>query len=178
MNDEQSHTSSNPDSVAQEPEIGHTPHSKAASSGASFNDPSAAPTQGSAPPLAMLDIGHVDENPKGDGGFRKTVSKTLKKRACEWPSAPRRQGPLKLLDLPVDVLKEIVKEVCSVPSIASSMCANSVLPYRLRIRTTSLLWPSPTRPSIAWRYRTSTLDLTLYGLMQRQRPIPGPESMH
>lgn len=117
MNDEQAHTSSNPDSVTPESDTGHTPHSKAATSGASSNDPSATPTQGSAPPLAMVDIGHVDENPKGDSGFRKTVLKPPKKRASEWPSAPRRQGPLKLLDLPVDVLKEIVSEVCSLLSL-------------------------------------------------------------
>jgi hypothetical protein len=65
----------------------------------------------------MVDIAHVDENPKGDNGFRKTVSKPPKKRTPEWPSVPRRQGPLKLLDLPVDVLKEIVSEVSGALSL-------------------------------------------------------------
>ena len=178
MNDEQAHTSSNPDSVAPESDTGHTHHSKSATSGASSNDPSATPTQGSAPPLAMVDTGHVEENPKGDSGFRKTVSKPPKKRAPEWPSAPRRQGPLKLLDLPVDVLKEIVSEVCRCYPQMFSVCPNGVPSYRSRIRTISRLWLLPTRLSIALRYHTSTPDSTSYGPMLRRHPIQGLELTH
>ncbi|OBT45347.1 hypothetical protein VE00_04044 [Pseudogymnoascus sp. WSF 3629] len=163
MNDEQAHISSNPDSVAPESDTGHTPHSKSATSGASSNDPSATPTQGSAPPLAMVDTGHVEENQKGDGGFRKTVSKPPKKRASEWPSPPRRQGPLKLLDLPVDVLKEIVSEITHTNDLTALALTHSAL-HSLAIphiySRFDIVWPDATSTSDT---RTG-VDALTYGL--------------
>jgi hypothetical protein len=39
------------------------------------------------------------------------ISCLLKDKEREWTAVVKRQGPLRLLDLPMDVLKEIVKEV-------------------------------------------------------------------
>jgi hypothetical protein len=110
MNDEHTHTSSNPDAAASEAELGPTPHLKCATSGASSYEVSGSMT-GPTMTTPMPDIANVEDASKGESGSRKTISKVLKGREHEWESVPRRQGPLKLLDLPVDVLKEIVKEV-------------------------------------------------------------------
>lgn len=47
----------------------------------------------------------------GEGFVRKKLSKFLKGKEKEWMAVAQRKGPLKLLDLPMDILKEIVKEV-------------------------------------------------------------------
>lgn len=39
------------------------------------------------------------------------ISSLLKEKEQEWAAVTQRKGPLCLLDLPMDVLKEIVKEV-------------------------------------------------------------------
>lgn len=39
------------------------------------------------------------------------ISYLLKDKEQEWTAVAERKGPLRLLDLPMDVLKEIVKEV-------------------------------------------------------------------
>jgi hypothetical protein len=39
------------------------------------------------------------------------ISHLLKDKEQEWTAVAEREGPLRLLDLPMDVLKEIVKEV-------------------------------------------------------------------
>lgn len=44
---------------------------------------------------------------------RAKISSLLKDREQEWTAVVEKKGPLQLLDLPLDVLKEIVKEVCS-----------------------------------------------------------------
>jgi hypothetical protein len=49
--------------------------------------------------------------PRGDGLVRKKLSKLLKGKEEEWTAVAQKKGPLQLLDLPVDVLKEIIKEV-------------------------------------------------------------------
>jgi hypothetical protein len=49
--------------------------------------------------------------PRGDGFVRKKLSKLLKGKEEEWTAVAQKKGPLQLLDLPMDVLKEIVKEV-------------------------------------------------------------------
>ena len=41
---------------------------------------------------------------------RTKISNLLKDREQEWTAVVKKQGPLQLLDLPLDVLKEIVKE--------------------------------------------------------------------
>ena len=39
------------------------------------------------------------------------ISNLLKDKEQEWAAVAKKKGPLRLLDLPMDVLKEIVKEV-------------------------------------------------------------------
>lgn len=57
---------------------------------------------------------HVASNNMGMQGFdaRSKMSSLLKDKEQEWTQVlERRDGPLRLLDLPLDILKEIVKEV-------------------------------------------------------------------
>jgi hypothetical protein len=42
---------------------------------------------------------------------RTKISNLLKDKEQEWTAVVEKKGPLRLLDLPMDVLKEIVKEV-------------------------------------------------------------------
>ncbi len=46
-----------------------------------------------------------------EGTAQETMSKLLNGKTKEWTAIAEKPGPLRLLDLPVDVLKEIVKEV-------------------------------------------------------------------
>lgn len=46
---------------------------------------------------------------------RTRISDLLKDKEQEWTAVAEKKGPLRLLDLPVDVLKEIVKEVRFLP---------------------------------------------------------------
>lgn len=48
---------------------------------------------------------------KPTGDARSKISSLLKEKEKEWTAVADRKGPLQLLDLPIDVLKEIVKEV-------------------------------------------------------------------
>lgn len=41
------------------------------------------------------------------------MSKLLQGKEKEWAAVIEKKGPLTLLDLPVDILKEIVREVCA-----------------------------------------------------------------
>jgi hypothetical protein len=59
----------------------------------------------------ILDPMTSDGGPRGDGSVRKKLSKLLKGKEEEWTAVAQKKGPLQLLDLPMDVLKEIVKEV-------------------------------------------------------------------
>ena len=47
----------------------------------------------------------------GNGRARQTLEKLLDGKEKEWSSVIKKDNPLHLLDLPVDILKEIVKEV-------------------------------------------------------------------
>lgn len=49
------------------------------------------------------------EKPRLDAKTK--ISHLLKDKEQEWTAVAERKGPLRLLDLPMDVLKEIVKEV-------------------------------------------------------------------
>lgn len=53
----------------------------------------------------------VDKNTKSGIDARSKISSLLKGREQEWTAVAKKEGPLRLLDLPMDVLKEIVKEV-------------------------------------------------------------------
>jgi hypothetical protein len=52
---------------------------------------------------------------------RGRISSLLKDKEQEWTAVVEKQGPLRLLDLPMDVLKEIVKEV-GFPSLPIMRC--------------------------------------------------------
>ncbi len=66
-----------------------------------------------------LKLGHIPSNEAEEetGGTlifatrKPRISKYLKGKEKEWARAVEKRGPLQLLDLPVDVLKEIIKEV-------------------------------------------------------------------
>lgn len=53
------------------------------------------------------------------------ISNLLKDKEKEWTAVAEREGPLRLLDLPMDVLKEIVKEVCAHQAVLSINLSNS-----------------------------------------------------
>ena len=48
---------------------------------------------------------------------RTKISNLLKEKEHEWAAVAKKEGPLQLLDLPLDVLKEIVKEVSFLASM-------------------------------------------------------------
>lgn len=49
---------------------------------------------------------------RSDSLIRRKMSKLLQGKEDEWAAIASRTGPLQLLDLSVDVLREIIKEVC------------------------------------------------------------------
>lgn len=61
--------------------------------------------------------GHKMENQEKTP--RAAISNILKEKEQEWASVAAKKGPLKLLDLPLDVLKEIMKDVCFYSQSAS-----------------------------------------------------------
>lgn len=56
---------------------------------------------------------------------KRTMSKLLKGKEKEWSSIADKKGPLKLLDLPVDILREIINQVVSRLAQAHVREANS-----------------------------------------------------
>lgn len=48
---------------------------------------------------------------KGEVLVRRKISRLLQGKEEEWTAVATKSGPLQLLDLPMDILKEIVKEV-------------------------------------------------------------------
>jgi hypothetical protein len=63
------------------------------------------------PAITMGDSTMGETTSRADGGIRKKLSKLLKGKEEEWTAVAQKKGPLQLLDLPMDVLKEIIKEV-------------------------------------------------------------------
>lgn len=62
-----------------------------------------------------------DSSPKSDGSKNQqkpeqTMSKLLGEKKSEWQAVKRKEGPLHLLDLPVDILNLVIKEVVDIPS--------------------------------------------------------------
>jgi hypothetical protein len=84
--------------------------------------------------VGMLDAGEHDKTRKGAIDPRAKISSLLKDKEKEWTAVvENRKGPLQLLDLPMDVLKEIVKEVSTL-----LLCCRHSLIFsfsRLRIQT-------------------------------------------
>lgn len=65
------------------------------------------------------------ENTENDA--RATISNLLKDKEREWAAVAAKKGPLKLLDLPLDVLKEIVKEVTHTNDLTALALTHSAL---------------------------------------------------
>jgi hypothetical protein len=55
------------------------------------------------------DSGHLSASEK--------ISKLLNGKDKEWAAVVEKKGPLQLLDLPLDILKEIMKQVSNIPRI-------------------------------------------------------------
>ena len=110
---------------------------------------------GSETNIRLEDVGHEEEkssgctatgssqtqdiNQESESGHTSAVTDTmtrlLKGKEKEWAAVVERKGSLKLLDLPVDVLKEIMKEVSS--SLQTDhTCQVAEVVYRSRIPTT------------------------------------------
>jgi hypothetical protein len=83
---------------------------KAAGLTSSSNGLHSTPAGGQA--STMLDPLTSEGGPRPEVGIvRKKLSKLLKGKEDEWTAVAQKKGPLQLLDLPMDILKEIVKEV-------------------------------------------------------------------
>lgn len=54
------------------------------------------------------------EDEPEEGRVKQTFEKLMDGKDKEWSAVVQKEGPLRLLDLPVDILKEIVKEVCAI----------------------------------------------------------------
>jgi len=57
-----------------------------------------------------MDTPLESSNEKSSMNARSKISSLLKDKEQEWTAVAAKRGPLRLLDLPLDVLKEIVKE--------------------------------------------------------------------
>jgi hypothetical protein len=74
--------------------------------------------------MGTPDSGEYDKIGKTTIDPRAKISSLLKDKEKEWTAVvEKRKGPLRLLDLPMDVLKEIVKEVRG-PTVMLQACAN------------------------------------------------------
>lgn len=62
---------------------------------------------------AKMTVGNREATPgpSSESSQAELLSKLLHGKEKEWAAVAEKQGPLQLLDLPVDILKEIVKEV-------------------------------------------------------------------
>jgi len=74
--------------------------------------------------------GHGRHQAKGEN----LMSKLLGEKEQEWHALTSKEGPLRLLDLPVDVLNLIIKEVISFTSLHWTACTD--ITPRSRIQTT------------------------------------------
>jgi hypothetical protein len=85
--------------------------------------------------LGTPDSGEHDKTRKFTIDPRAKISSLLKDKEKEWTAVvENRKGPLRLLDLPMDVLKEIVKEVRSLsPHCRDPLTISS---FRLHTRMT------------------------------------------
>ncbi|CAG8974157.1 hypothetical protein HYALB_00002796 [Hymenoscyphus albidus] len=69
----------------------------------------------------------VEKNTKLGIDARSKISSLLKDREQEWTAVAKKEGPLQLLDLPMDVLKEIVKEVTHTNDLTALALTHSAL---------------------------------------------------
>lgn len=67
------------------------------------------------------------ETTKDDEDAKDMIKALLKEKLDEWTAVAQRTGPLRLLDLPMDVLKEIIKEVTHTNDLTSLALTHSAL---------------------------------------------------
>lgn len=70
--------------------------------------------------MASLDATTSEEMARPLVDAKSSISNLLKDKEQEWSAVVEKKGPLQLLDLPMDILKEIVKEV-SKPKVSLSL---------------------------------------------------------
>ncbi|TKA61921.1 hypothetical protein B0A49_09337 [Cryomyces minteri] len=109
------------------------------------------------------------------------MSRLLKGKDKEWAAVVEKKGPLQLLDLPVDVLKEIIKEVTHTNDLTSLALCHSAL-HNLTIEHIysrfDIVWPDSTnhaepRAGVdALTYGLATLVMAeeIFGEAPSQRP--------
>ncbi|KAI2629675.1 hypothetical protein GGR54DRAFT_628180 [Hypoxylon sp. NC1633] len=110
---------------------------------------------------------HVPESSSSDVSTRDSsvpnLSKLLRGRSREWEAIKAKPRPLQLLDLPVDILRLIVKEVTHTNDLTSLALTNSTL-YYLTVphiyARFDIVWPDDTvQPS-----DSKNVDALTYGL--------------
>ena len=84
------------------------------------------------------------------------TSRPHKGKGKEPTASARKEGPLQLLDLPLDILKDIFKEVSTCKRISNGLCANGT--SRSHTRATCAVLPHRTLPYTLWLRLSSTAD--------------------
>ncbi|KAI0021526.1 hypothetical protein F4780DRAFT_770208 [Xylariomycetidae sp. FL0641] len=91
------------------------------------------------------------------------ISKLLKGKTREWEAVRSKPGPLHLLDLPVDILRLIVKEITYTNDLTSLALTNSTL-YNLAVphiySRFDIVWPDASVPATD----SKSVDALTYGL--------------
>ncbi|RFU28763.1 hypothetical protein B7463_g7575, partial [Scytalidium lignicola] len=94
--------------------------------------------------MATPETAIQDKSEKVGVDARTKISNLLKDKEREWTAVVARKGPLRLLDLPMDVLKEIVKEVTHTNDLTALALTHSAL-YNLAIphiySRFDIVWP-------------------------------------
>ncbi|KAG9237617.1 hypothetical protein BJ875DRAFT_453323 [Amylocarpus encephaloides] len=76
---------------------------------------------------SSLEADTLEKSAKVGIDARTKMSNLLKEKEQEWTAVAEKQGPLRLLDLPMDVLKEIVKEVTHTNDLTALALSHSAL---------------------------------------------------
>ncbi|KAI5926774.1 hypothetical protein F4810DRAFT_699470 [Camillea tinctor] len=92
-----------------------------------------------------------------------TISRLLKGKSHEWEVIRSKTGPLNLLDLPVDILRLIVKEITHTNDLTALALTNSTL-YNLAVphiyARFDIVWPDASMPTS----ESKGVDALTYGL--------------
>ncbi|KAI0596975.1 hypothetical protein F4775DRAFT_561883 [Biscogniauxia sp. FL1348] len=92
-----------------------------------------------------------------------TISRLLKGKSHEWEAIRSKTGPLNLLDLPVDILRLIVKEITHTNDLTALALTNSTL-YNLAVphiyARFDIVWPDASMPTS----ESKGVDALTYGL--------------
>lgn len=99
------------EAVDQDKDASETSNSRQQKSSSVTESPGSAHTILSPMPPNNLGDGVHEQDETSSHMSRPTISKLLKEKAKEWTAVAVKDGPLHLLDLPVDILKEIIHHV-------------------------------------------------------------------